>query len=79
MKFNEIVTEILSYKTRQVTTKNGMFWSDSHLFTNLINSSVIKIQNKGTSDEALLSKQMLQEVLDIIVDKNNRKRTIKRK
>lgn len=72
MKFNELVAKILSYPNGSITTNNGLHFSDIHLFVNIISNTVDKIQNKGVSDEALLLKKQLEDLLGAIVNKNIR-------
>ena len=72
MKFDDLVAKIVSYPNGSITTKNGLHFSDIHLFVNIISNTVDKIKNKGVSDEALLLKKQLEDLLGAIVNKNIR-------
>ena len=72
MKFNDLVAKILSYPNGSITTMNGLHFSDIHLFVNIISNTVDKIHNKGVSDEALLLKKQLEDLLGAIVNKKIR-------
>jgi len=72
MKFNEIVENILATPNGSVTTKNNLYFSNIHNTTRLISNTVSKIENKGVSDEALLLKKQLEDLLSAIVNKNIR-------
>tara|TARA_R110000822_G_scaffold110548_1_gene240774 strand:+ start:310 stop:552 length:243 start_codon:yes stop_codon:yes gene_type:complete len=72
MRFDDLVAKIISYPNGSITTKNNLYFSDIHLFVNIISNTVDKIQNKGASDEALLLKKQLEDLLGAIVNKNIR-------
>ena len=72
MKFDDLVAKILSYPNGSITTKNDLHFSDIHLFVNIISNTVDNIKNKGVSDEALLLKKQLEDLLGAIVNKNIR-------
>lgn len=76
MRFNDLVNTILSTPNGSITTKNGTYYSDIHLFTKRFRSSVAAIRNPAQSTKAVLLKEQLEELLKAIEDKRIRVKAV---
>lgn len=76
MRFNEIEDSIMSHKNGSITTKKGLHFSDIHLFTKILSKRAYAISLPHKSDEALLIKDQLIDLLNALGTKSIRLKAV---
>ena len=74
MKFNELVSTILSHPNGSITTKENTYYSDVHTVVQRFNMKVQKIRRPA---EDVVSIMIKQQLVDIVSALNNKKIRLK--
>jgi len=76
MKFNELVSTILSYPNGSITTQNGTYYSDIHTVVKRFDSKVQRIKRPAEDIVSIMFKEQLVELVAALENKKIRLKAV---